>query len=359
MKQISFYIGAFLIMGSCLSPEHPFVQFSGYAPANISDGWQISTPGQEQMDEVALADLYESLHQDESLWQLRSMLVIKNGKLVAESYFKNDQDRTTPLPIWSCTKQILGVLTGVALEQGVLHSLQDSLPTYLQVDWTQFPDKQDITIEQCLLMRSGIQFDERKDVAALLQLSPDNTLEYLLSLPMQENPESVFHYNSGDPHLVAAAIQHATAQPLTVWANEVLFSHIGFTNYTWLAYDGLNFGGYGISTTARELAKIAQLVLNKGNWKGEQLVNSDWMDEMIARQSETEPSSEYGFGYLWWNNEGEGLHFMAGSGGQYACIDPDNELIVILRSEHDTDGDLEIDFETALELVNRVRATVN
>jgi hypothetical protein len=53
-----------------------------------------------------------------------------------------------------------------------------------------------------------------------------------------------------------------------IWANEVLFSKIGFSNYTWIRYkDGITFGGFGIETTPRELAKIALLVANKGHWQ--------------------------------------------------------------------------------------------
>ena len=63
-----------------------------------------------------LTEIYKDFHADENIWQVRSLLVFRNGKLVAESYTKDDNDITTPRAIWSATKQVVGLLTGIALE---------------------------------------------------------------------------------------------------------------------------------------------------------------------------------------------------------------------------------------------------
>ena len=107
------------------------------------------------------------------------------------------------------------------------------------------------------------------------------------------------------------------------------------------------------------MAKIAQLVLNEGNWNGEQLIDSLWIKEMVSTQTVTSSGSDYTFGNLWWVNVPEGIFFMSGSGGQYAVIVPDKNLLVVAMSEHDTDGDLEIDFNTFLQIVNRIGETAN
>jgi CubicO group peptidase (beta-lactamase class C family) len=196
-------------------------------------------------------------------------------------------------------------------------------------------------------------------VSALLQHKPQNTIDFILDKPLIFAPGQEFRYNSGEPHLIAASIQNAAQMPLEKWADDVLFSKIGFNNYTWLEYDGYNFGGYGISTTPRELAKIAQLTLNGGKWNEEQIINNKWINEMVSTQSTINSASEYTFGHLWWINESESIYFMSGSGGQYACIIPDKNLIIVAMSEHDTDDGFEIGFETFLELVNKIRVTAN
>jgi len=75
---------------------------------------------------------------------------------------------------------------------------------------------------------------------------------------------------------------------------------------------------------------------------------------MITPQIDIE-ESDLSFGYQWWINTKENVHFMAGSGGQYAVIVPDKNLIVVAMAEHDTDGDLELGFETILDIARQIR----
>jgi len=147
--------------------------------------------------------------------------------------------------------------------------------------------------------------------------------------------------------------QNSVGEPLETWAYTTLFSKIGMTNYSWLKYDGYNFGGYGISATPRELTKIGQLVLNKGNCNGLQVVDSLWIEQMTTTQ--TDAGSSISFGNLWWIDESSGAYFMAGSGGQYAVIIPDKNLLIASMAEHDTDRD----FETFWKIVGRIRVTAN
>jgi len=153
MKYAAILILAFLLAG-CMSDDHPFQTFDTFVPADIDDGWEISTPAQENMDSQALAEIYSDVHGDSSLWQMRSLLVFRNNKLVAESYLKDDQDITRPRALWSCTKQVLAVLVGQAIEQGVLQSINDPISLYLPDEIQSHPEKADITIENLLTMMS-------------------------------------------------------------------------------------------------------------------------------------------------------------------------------------------------------------
>jgi len=287
---------------------------------------------------------------------MRSLLVFRNNKLVAETYLKDDNDITYPRAIWSCTKQILGVLTGLAIEKEIIDSVNDSISTYLSDEIVGHDNKSNITIEDLLTMRSGINFDEVEDSSTILQELPNNTIEYILDLPMIYSPSNTFNYNSGDPHLIAASIQNGVDKPLNEWADEVLFSKIGFTNYEWLKYDGYNYEGWGVSTTPRELAKIAHLVMNNGNWNGEQIVDSLWIEDMLSPHIQNIGTENSNFGYLWWGNNNElgNISYMAGSGGQFVVIVPDKELVIVAMSEHDTDGDLELRSERFFEIVKDI-----
>ena len=357
MKKLLFILFIAILATSCLTEEDPFLRFRGIEPAPLDDGWALSTPSDQNMDEQQLTAIYRDIVAEGEPWQLRSLLVFRNNSLVAEAYLKDEDDKYFPRPIWSCTKQIVGILTGIAIQNGIINSVDDPISLYLSSELADHPDKSDITVSDLLTMRAGIGFDETKDVSALLQRKPANTIDFILGRPLIYTPGQTFNYNSGETHLITASIQNFVNRPLKDWADEVLFSKIEFRNYTWLEYDGYNFGGYGISTTPRELAKIAQLTLNKGNWKGDQVIDTTWVEEMTTPRINTIDGGQFSFGYLWWINESENIYYMAGSGGQYACIVPDEKIIVVVTSEYDTDGDLEVDFESFLDIVKKIRNT--
>jgi CubicO group peptidase (beta-lactamase class C family) len=355
VKSFSF-LTLFILLSACMMSDNPFMPFDTLEPVNINDGWTISTPAAENINTTALNQIYQDLHSNRELWQMRSLLVFRNDSLVAESYLKDDNDRTNPRAIWSCTKQILSLLTGIAIDSGLLSSVNDPLSAYLSTELTGHSDKSSITIEDLLTMRSGIGFDETNDASNLIQKKPADTIDYILNLPMIKSPGQRFHYNSGDPHLIAASIQNEAGIPLEDWADANLFTDLEFNNYDWIKYDEYNYGGWGISTTPRELAKIAHLVLNNGNWKGQQLVPLAWINSVKLPQVPDLSGSDMEFSYLWsiYHSSTVDYFLMAGSGGQFAVVIPDKNMVIVTMSEHDTDGDLELDIYDFLDIVKSI-----
>ncbi len=336
--------------------DNPFNDFDTLEPVNINDGWIISTPTAENINSTELNEIIGDLHNNRKLWQMRSLLVFRNDRLVAETYLKDDNDRSNPRAIWSCTKQIISLLTGVALDQGLLFSVNDPISDYLASELVNHSDKNAITIEDLLTMRSGIGFDETDDASNLIQKKASNTIDYILSLPLINSPGQSYHYNSGDPHLIAASIQNEAAISLEQWADTNLFTALEFENYNWLQYDGYNFGGWGISTTPREIAKIAHLVLNGGVWKAQQLVSSAWIASMTQTQVSENTGDTGSFGYLWGILDKGSVEYpyMAGSGGQYAVVVPHKNMVIVTMSEHDTDGNMELDFYDFMDIVDNI-----
>ena len=155
------------------------------------------------------------------------------------------------------------------------------------------------------------------------------------------------------PILISALIQKVVDMPTDEWADKVLFSKIGLSNYNWIRYkDGVTFGGFGIETTPRELAKFALTVADDGNWRGQQVIDSNWILEMTSPQVET--GFDYGFGYMWWLDATRNTYFMWGHGGQFAFIVPDQNLVVIMTSFPNTQGDYQINADEALPIVDEI-----
>jgi CubicO group peptidase (beta-lactamase class C family) len=359
IKQIILITIFSFILVSCLKDNPLKIPFQSYSPISLDDGWEIADPADVGIDGEALKDIYKYVHEEGNLWQIRSLLVFRNNKLVAESYMKNSDDQTTPRAIWSCTKQVIGILTGIAVDHSLI-SVNKTLLDYLpQV--SKYPEKSQITIETLLMMRSGIDYDNNGyngGDAILAREEVSSSLDYIFGLKMHALP-GVYRYKNSDPHLISAIIQEAAGKTLRDWAQEVLFDRIGIKRLEWLIYkDGITMGGYGIKTTPRELGKIGQLILNEGKWGNEQIVSKNWLDEM---DSEKVPAAEtqnpdLAFGYLWWKDTQRNLNCMWGRGGQLVLINKEKNLIIVITSETNTGGDFDLSLYDALPIYDRINS---
>lgn len=329
---------------SCLKEEELKLPFTTSAPQTLNDGWEISTPANESIDEDKLNEIYRHYHNSKDMWQVRSLLVFRNNKLVAESYTKDRGDIDTPTAIWSCTKQVMAILTGIALEQNILDDINDNIGKYLADGAAKYPNKKDITIKNLLTMQSGIAFENdglNGESNKLLKEVPENSLNFVLGLPVFAEQGTVFNYNDGDPHLISAIIQSQTGITVNQWAKDIFFNPLGIRNYDWISYkDGITMGAFGILATPREMAKIGQLVLNKGTFNGQEIVSSEWIETMTTTKVDSEKVAYYNttFGYYWWIDESRDIVFMNGHGGQFVFIKPAKNLMVVTTAEPNTQG---------------------
>jgi CubicO group peptidase (beta-lactamase class C family) len=355
----AFLVIVFFLHTSCLLEDPLKRSFHGFSPQDMSDGWAISNPAGENIDASQLEDIFAALHTND-MWQIKSLLVLRNGTLVAESYMKDAHESVKKTAVWSCTKQFTAILAGIAVEQG-LCALDDPIAHYLPqaVSYR----KGHITIKNLLTMKSGINFSNdgfNGETSKLLREEPGNSLNFILDLSMHSDPGSRFHYNDGDPQIISAIIQAQTGKTMNVWAEEVLFSKMGITHLEWLSYkDGITMGAFGILTTPRELAKIGQLVMNNGQWNGEQLVSPAWIHEMTQEQVSSGETDEAGitFGYYWWSDRRRNIEFMRGQGGQYVFINKNKQLMVVITSEPNTQGHFQLSLNQGLSIyddINRI-----
>ena len=346
-----------LLLQGCINEPEMKVPFSDFSPTDIADGWRLSTPSLENIDSLALRTVYSDFHADEASWQARSLSVYRNGALVAESYTKDVSDRVKPRAIWSATKQVVGVLVGIALDRRIIRSLDDSIVSYLPEVGASFPDKAGITIRDLLTMRSGIGYNNYGidgDDSQIMQGIPDSYLRFILGKQLLFTPGEEFDYKDSDPQLLATILERATGRKLDEWADDVLFSHIGLRNYRWLGYrDGSTYGSFGIMTTPREMAKITQLVLNGGIWRGTRIVSKAWVEDMTAPLVD---AGDKAFGYQWWSYPEHGTYFMNGNGRQLAFVFPAQDLVVVITSETNVQGKFNLPTPVGRNYASRIAA---
>jgi CubicO group peptidase (beta-lactamase class C family) len=338
-------------MSSCLKDEAFKKSYEGYTPISINDSWKISTPALENMDSVLLDEAYQVLYEDTRFTMTRSLLVLRNGKLVAEAYPHEIEDMDRIANIQSMTKSFTSILTGIALEKKLLDSVHQTFNSLFPEWFAEAPEKTNLQIRHALTMTTGIDFNNSTDTKTLYE-TEKSSVDFILSLPQEYDPGIVFHYHDGAPHLVSAAIQKRFGKSFADFGDEFLFNPLGITSYLWEeAHDGNNFGAFSLYLKPRDLAKFGQLLLQEGSWEGQQLVDTAWIHEA------TQPIVNSGqgggpYGYYFWIYPAYGAYAADGHGGQRIMVFPDKNLVIVYTAWGYTSGEFFDHFNELADLIS-------
>ena len=322
----AFFILVF-VFTSCLKEESLNLAYKGYSPVKTLDGWDISTPEVENMNAGILENVYRDFYNDEKYPTIRSLLVIRNNKLVAEAYCKDVHDRDRLHNIMSVAKSITSILTGIALDKKMIASINDKVYTYLPLYFTADNLKKEITIQNLLTMESGLDFNNDIHTSELINHT-GSSLEYVLEKTLLFNPGTSWSYGDGNPQIISGIIQQTSQKSLALFAEEHLFYPLGITDYFWEAHnDGLTFGSIGLWLTPRDMAKIGWLMAGNGFWNGKSVLSEEWVSISTKKQSEHQ-----NYGYYWYPIEDRAF-YAEGHGGQIIWVYPEKQLVVVITSD--------------------------
>ena len=264
---------------------------------------------------------------------IRSFMLQRDGELLIDAHRKGMRaDRATNVK--SVSKSIISLLVGIAIEQGHLRSVDQSIgeffPDYFKA--RPDPDKEAITIQDLLTMRAGLASTSRRNYGRWV-LS-DNWLEYALDRPLVEEPGGEMIYSTGSSHLLSVILTRATGMSTRAFAERYLFRPLGITVGGWdRDPQGYYLGGNNMALSPAALLRIGTLVVKRGVYQQKQVVPRAWIDESmrIYTRSHFNP---YDYGYGWWQRELNGLsvQFAWGNGGQYILMIPALETVVAIAS---------------------------
>ncbi|MEJ2206348.1 MAG: serine hydrolase [Gemmatimonadota bacterium] len=269
---------------------------------------------------------------------IRSLLVQRDGVLIAEEYFQG-APADSLYQVWSVTKSIMSILTGIALERGDLTSLDQTLADFLTPVVDSLPDdKGRISIRNLLTMTCGLEWHELDGGGQYGEWvgSPD-MIQYVIDLPWERAPGEAFHYHTGCTHLLSAVLTEATGTPMLDFARQHLLGPLGIEQAEWWTDErGYYTGGMGLHLRPRDMVRIGELFLREGVWEGIRVVPEEWVRESTASHVATGHAVPFGpeYGYLWWVGRGQGrdFYFANGYGGQFILVSPDLELVVVATS---------------------------
>ncbi|ASK28749.1 serine hydrolase [Chryseobacterium sp. T16E-39] len=280
---------------------------------------------------------------------ITSLLMIKDGKVIAEYYYRNNQ-KQKPVIIFSGTKSIISLLTGIAYEKRYIESLEDPVVKYVPALKGTVYEK--VKIQNLLDMSSGVNWSEdygdiRSDVVQSILSTLKGSLNDYPKRMTRKRPQGIYNqYTSMDTQVLSMVIAGATNQSIQDFFKNSLWDKIYAEDDAYFLVDKkgnpLAYGGLIIST--RDWSKIGLLMLNGGkNSKGESIFSEKWIKESITpTKSQLMPGkrsnsdSEEGYKNQWWFPiNREGMDFSAiGIYGQTLYINPKRKIIIASNSAY-------------------------
>ncbi|MEC7976590.1 MAG: serine hydrolase, partial [Candidatus Thermoplasmatota archaeon] len=266
------------------------------------DEWSVDLGSEYHMKSE-----FEAMFSEMENWDYpaSSVILVKNGTIVHEKYYEEFSYKTQ-FNTYSVTKSFTSALVGIAIDKGLISSVNDPIWNYFPNETFDFDSqyKQRVTIHHILTMTSGFDYGEDP---ALAPAVGGSRADFVLNKPVKYEPGTVWVYDSHAPSILIKIIESQSNMSIFEFANDNLFEPLEISNVYWFQDDsGLAFGGFGLYLTSREMAKLGQLYAQEGIWNGTRIVSQDWVSQSTIDHLEPDVKFIYstrpteGYGYLWW-----------------------------------------------------------
>lgn len=282
-----------------------------------------STPEAEGIPSAVVSHLLDTLIGAPQS-NIHSVMILRHGKVIAEVYpepWKAEYRHT----MYSCSKTFVSVAVGLAVDEHKLRVTDRVIsffPEY-KLELTS-PELASMTVRDLLIMASGIAPDEN------LRAECNDWIPAFLSKPVK-TPGKLFKYDSLCTYLLSAIIQRVTGMKTLDYLKEHLFKYMNITEVGWEeSPEGYNTGGWGLHIQCESMAKLGQLLLQKGRWGARQLVSESWVRQMMKRQIPVNQSRTKYYGYQMWGCTPRGAYCADGRLGQYILVMPEQDMVVAI-----------------------------
>ena len=300
----------------------------------------IDLPRAETPDNVASEmDSFFQEAADKSL-DVHSVMLVKNGKVIYSRWQSQGQEEV-PHVLHSVSKTFTSTAVGLAIAEGKM-KLTDKVVDY-------FPDKlpaevsdnlKAMTVRDLLTMSCG-----HNEEPSGFRDSDQDWVAAFLAHPVVHKPGTFFLYNSMGTYVLSAIVQQVTGEKVVDYLNTRLFQPLHIAPPHWdESPQGINCGGWGLFLKTEDLAKMGQLLLQKGKWNGRQVIPAEWVAEMSKKQIEnfnpdTDNAEEaknsdwkQGYCYQMWRCR-FGCFRADGAMGQYIIVVPEKDAVIAITSQ--------------------------
>lgn len=291
-----------------------------------------------------------------------AFIVIKGDSYLYEKYL-NGYQRESMVTSFSIAKSLTSLLIGKAIDEGYIQSIDDPVTDYIPELMQVNPDYQNITLAHLLSMKSGIAFKDT-DIPwhdkSKAYYHP-HLRRIVTHLPLAEPPDTRFVYNTFNPIILGIVLENATGQTVAEYFETRFWMRLG-TEYdaSWSLdskEDAMAKMESGFNARAIDFAKIGKLILNQGEWNGEQIVSAEWINnstKIVSENNVAKFGENVYYQNGWWiiSPTTNDRYTVYGWGhlGQYLFVFPEDD-IVILRFGKEI-GEVDSWRQIAQEIVN-------
>jgi len=268
------------------------------------------------------------------------LIVIQNDEIALEDYYLGNSAVTQNIS-WSMAKSFISALIGIAVNDGHIISIEQSVDAYATS--LEGSGYEGVSIKNVLQMSSGVAFNEDygdfySDINRWgRDFSLGNSQDaFAATLKNDIEPGTVNHYVSINTHVLGMVLTQATGRSITDYMQEKLYNPMGMEHDGLWIIDGqgMEMALGGLNLTLRDFAKLGSLYLHDGTFNGQQIVPASWVaDSRTMDQPHLLPGNDFGYGYQWWMVGGDSGEFMAmGVYGQYIYINPETNTVIVKNS---------------------------
>lgn len=258
-----------------------------------------------------------------------SLVVIRDDKLVYEEYWK-DHDHSSIMNSFSMAKGVLSILVGCAIDDGYLESenqlMSTLFPAYKNSKYGKF-----LTIRHLMTMQAGLDWQEEYHhpfAPNSKQYFIDDLAKQAFEVDLKEMPGKKYEYQSLAAQLLGLAIIKATGKTLSSYLSEKIWKPLGMEFPAKWSTDekGIEKAFCCIHASARDFAKIGQLILQKGKWNGQQIITKSYCEKLL-----TPTAVNDAFCFTIWTNLESNLkhHFFYGFLGQFIIMIPERNMVIV------------------------------
>lgn len=306
------------------------------------------------------ASAAESFYQDAvsvqspDIAQPHSIMALKNGKVIYEDYFAGTAPDSLH-EVYSVSKTVLALAAGFAVEEGRF-SVDDKVIDYFPgiLPGNVSDTLSSMTIKHLLTMTCGME-ETPKLLSAFKGDTSFSWLEEFFASQQAHMPGTEFYYNFFATYILAAIIQKQVGMNIMDYIRPRLLEPLKITDMQWeISHEGICVGGWGMRLCPEDMAKLGQFLLQRGKWKGRQLISSQWIDTMTSNLVDSRPINAFvvdrdpiklsdpandhtqGYGYYVWQGRAH-TYRMEGILGQFVIVSPARDLVLVITSNSNMD----------------------